>query len=236
MASEGSLEGPARRLGRDPPGCARWWGGGWTGCPRRQTRSSRGGRRPRVQSRRARGPERQAPRGAGRRDRAGDREPGGVRGAALAGGLLLLARARPRDSVRGAHRTPPGGAPPPDRRVAGADLRGGPGSPGSRARPPLHRRGAGGEADKAIAYAERAARRASDQLAHEDAATHYERALEVLDFAGVRSGRRLALLLELGEAQRRPGGSSPAARASRRRRRRRASSATPSPSRGRRSA
>jgi class 3 adenylate cyclase/tetratricopeptide (TPR) repeat protein len=63
-----------------------------------------------------------------------------------------------------------------------------------------------GEADKAIAYAERAARRASDQLAHEEAATHYERALEVLDFApGSDPTRRLALLLELGEAQRRAG-------------------------------
>jgi eukaryotic-like serine/threonine-protein kinase len=63
-----------------------------------------------------------------------------------------------------------------------------------------------GEADKAIAYAERAARRASDQLAHEEAATHYERALEVLDFApGPDRARRLALLLELGEAQRRAG-------------------------------
>jgi class 3 adenylate cyclase/tetratricopeptide (TPR) repeat protein len=63
-----------------------------------------------------------------------------------------------------------------------------------------------GEADKAIAYAERAARRASDQLAHEEAATHYERALEVLDFApGSDPARRLALLLELGEAQRRAG-------------------------------
>ena len=63
-----------------------------------------------------------------------------------------------------------------------------------------------GEADKAIAYAERAARRASDQLAHEEAATHYERALEVLDFApGSDPERRLALLLELGEAQRRAG-------------------------------
>jgi eukaryotic-like serine/threonine-protein kinase len=60
-----------------------------------------------------------------------------------------------------------------------------------------------GEAAKAISYAERAAQRAADQLAHEDAAAHYERALEVLDFSpGSDPARRLGLLLELGEAQR----------------------------------
>jgi class 3 adenylate cyclase len=63
-----------------------------------------------------------------------------------------------------------------------------------------------GEGDKAIRYAEQAARRAGAQLAHEDAAGHYERALEVLDLSGERDPeRRLALLLELGEAQRRAG-------------------------------
>ena len=63
-----------------------------------------------------------------------------------------------------------------------------------------------GDADKAIGYAERAARRAAAQLAHEDAALHYGRALEVLDLSGAADpARRLALLLELGEAQRRAG-------------------------------
>ncbi|MGH2991025.1 MAG: adenylate/guanylate cyclase domain-containing protein, partial [Solirubrobacterales bacterium] len=64
----------------------------------------------------------------------------------------------------------------------------------------------GGESAKAIEYAERAARRASDQLAHEDAASHYERALEVLDLApDPEAERRLGLLLELGVVQRRAG-------------------------------
>jgi eukaryotic-like serine/threonine-protein kinase len=63
-----------------------------------------------------------------------------------------------------------------------------------------------GDADKAIGYAERAARRAAAQLAHEDAALHYGRALEVLDLSGATDpARRLTLLLELGEAQRRAG-------------------------------
>jgi eukaryotic-like serine/threonine-protein kinase len=64
----------------------------------------------------------------------------------------------------------------------------------------------GGESTKAIEYAERAARRAAAQLAHEDAASHYERALEVLDLSPEPDhARRLALLLELGVAQRRAG-------------------------------
>ena len=64
----------------------------------------------------------------------------------------------------------------------------------------------GGEAEKAIEYAERAARRAAAQLAHEDAAAHYERAIEVLQLSSrADAPRRLALLLELGEAQRRAG-------------------------------
>jgi len=64
----------------------------------------------------------------------------------------------------------------------------------------------GGEGEKAIDYAERAARRAAAQLAHEDAALHYERALEVLDLSRhADPARRLALLLQLGEAQRTAG-------------------------------
>ena len=63
-----------------------------------------------------------------------------------------------------------------------------------------------GEAGKAIEYTEGAARRAATRLAHEDAAIHYERALEVLEFSPQSDpARRLALLLELGEAQRRAG-------------------------------
>jgi predicted ATPase len=64
----------------------------------------------------------------------------------------------------------------------------------------------GGEAEKAIEYAERAAQRAVAQFAHEDAALHYQRALEVLELSrGNDPERRLALLLRLGEAQRRSG-------------------------------
>ena len=63
-----------------------------------------------------------------------------------------------------------------------------------------------GESAKAITYAQRAASQASARFAHEDAAAHYGRALEVLDYASDPDpGRRLALLLELGEAQRRAG-------------------------------
>ncbi len=64
----------------------------------------------------------------------------------------------------------------------------------------------GGSASKAIEYAEQAARRATAQLAHEDAAAHYERALEVLELSGEPDpGRRLELMLALGKAQRRAG-------------------------------
>ena len=63
-----------------------------------------------------------------------------------------------------------------------------------------------GESAKAISYAERAAGQAAERFAHEDAAAHYERALEVLDYAvDADLARRLGLLLELGEAQRRAG-------------------------------
>ena len=63
-----------------------------------------------------------------------------------------------------------------------------------------------GEADKAIEYAERAGRRAVVQLAHEDAVAHYERALEVLELSRRPDpARRLPLLLELGDSERRAG-------------------------------
>ena len=64
----------------------------------------------------------------------------------------------------------------------------------------------GGESAKAIAYAERAGRRAAEQLAHEDAALHFERGLEVLELSpDPDRAHALALLLELGPAQRRAG-------------------------------
>ncbi len=63
-----------------------------------------------------------------------------------------------------------------------------------------------GDAEKAIGYAERAAARATAQLAHEDAAAHYERALEIvlLDSAADRRAE-LDLRLELGASQTRAG-------------------------------
>jgi class 3 adenylate cyclase len=62
-----------------------------------------------------------------------------------------------------------------------------------------------GEAEKAVDYAVRAAQRAEEQLAHEQAAVQYERALEALDLCESGDERRLELLLALGEAQRRAG-------------------------------
>jgi class 3 adenylate cyclase/tetratricopeptide (TPR) repeat protein len=63
------------------------------------------------------------------------------------------------------------------------------------------------ETDRAIDYATRAGDRALAQLAHDEAATYYGSALELLDAspATVDTSRRLALLLSLGEAQRRAG-------------------------------
>jgi DNA-binding CsgD family transcriptional regulator len=59
-----------------------------------------------------------------------------------------------------------------------------------------------GEADKALAYAERAGARANALLAFEDAINHYERAIRVLDARQpVDAARRCELLLALGEAQ-----------------------------------
>ena len=68
-------------------------------------------------------------------------------------------------------------------------------------------RAAGAEdADKAIAYACQAGEQASAMLAHEEAAEHYERALEVLErFQSDAATRRLELLLLLGEAHVRAG-------------------------------
>ena len=63
-----------------------------------------------------------------------------------------------------------------------------------------------GNVDRAVSYAERAARQATDQLAHEAAADHYERAIEALDLRRPPDrGHRLELLRALGEAQTRAG-------------------------------
>jgi DNA-binding SARP family transcriptional activator len=62
------------------------------------------------------------------------------------------------------------------------------------------------DAAKAIAYARAAGERASAMLAHEEAAEHYARALEVLNrFGGADDRRRGELLLAQGEAQVRAG-------------------------------
>jgi DNA-binding SARP family transcriptional activator len=62
--------------------------------------------------------------------------------------------------------------------------------------------------ERALTYALAAGRQAQDMLAHEEAAEHYARALEVFDRTATLRGareRRLALLLELGEARLRSG-------------------------------
>ena len=68
----------------------------------------------------------------------------------------------------------------------------------------------GGEVDKAIDYAARAGEQAMAALAYEEAASHYARAVQVLELKP-DAARRCALLLALGEAQRQ-GGQSAAAR------------------------
>jgi len=68
------------------------------------------------------------------------------------------------------------------------------------------RAGTPADADRVIAYALSAGAQATEMLAHEEAAVHYERALEVLARAHPDAApRRLALLLELGEAHVRAG-------------------------------
>jgi len=65
---------------------------------------------------------------------------------------------------------------------------------------------AGGDVDKAIEYAIRAGRRASSRTAYEEAAAHYERALEALE--AHRQGneiRRCELLLAIGDALKKAG-------------------------------
>jgi len=63
----------------------------------------------------------------------------------------------------------------------------------------------GGDVEKAIDYAERAAARAHSQLAYEEATKHYRMALEALELAPADPARRCRLLLEWGEASRRAG-------------------------------
>jgi len=64
----------------------------------------------------------------------------------------------------------------------------------------------GGTPDKAIDYSMRAARRAAASLAYEEAAGHYERALEVLDQKQpVNPVARCDLLLALGDAHKKAG-------------------------------
>jgi len=63
----------------------------------------------------------------------------------------------------------------------------------------------GGDVDKAISYAERAAARAISQLAYEEATKHYRMALEALELAPADPALRCKLLLESGEANRRSG-------------------------------
>ena len=61
---------------------------------------------------------------------------------------------------------------------------------------------AAGDPDKAVEYAKRAGERALSQLGYEEAAEHFERALEVLDLCRESEPeRRCRLLLALGEAQ-----------------------------------
>jgi class 3 adenylate cyclase/tetratricopeptide (TPR) repeat protein len=64
----------------------------------------------------------------------------------------------------------------------------------------------GGDAEKAIAYATRAAERALAMTAYEEATTHYERALQVMELDGVADAEaRCDLLIALGDARWRSG-------------------------------
>jgi class 3 adenylate cyclase len=64
----------------------------------------------------------------------------------------------------------------------------------------------GGDVDRAVEFAERAAARAYEKVAHEQAVKHLERALEASEGAASPDReRRLRLLLELGEARTKAG-------------------------------
>jgi eukaryotic-like serine/threonine-protein kinase len=70
---------------------------------------------------------------------------------------------------------------------------------------------AGGDIDKAISYAVRAAERATALLSYEEAATYYERALEVLELQrNLDKRRRCEFLLGVGDAHKRAGDSAKA--------------------------
>ena len=72
----------------------------------------------------------------------------------------------------------------------------------------------GGDVDKALDYAQRAATRAGEQLAFEEAARLYELALEILELKqGVDRALRCELLLDLGEVLARAGDESAASAA-----------------------
>jgi class 3 adenylate cyclase len=62
-----------------------------------------------------------------------------------------------------------------------------------------------GDVDKAVDYAARAGRRSVDLSAYEEAAGHYERALQVLDVRPGNGHQRYDLLMALGDAQWRAG-------------------------------
>jgi class 3 adenylate cyclase len=64
---------------------------------------------------------------------------------------------------------------------------------------------AGGDAEKAVDYAVRAAKNATAQLGHEEAAELYERALETLELCEPDEQRSCGLLIALGESQTRAG-------------------------------
>ena len=70
----------------------------------------------------------------------------------------------------------------------------------------------GGDADKAVDYATRAADQALAHVAYEEAAAHYERALQALAFRQPDERRRCALMIALGDARMRAGESDAAKR------------------------
>ncbi|MHB8466066.1 MAG: ATP-binding protein [Acidimicrobiales bacterium] len=84
---------------------------------------------------------------------------------------------------------------------------------GSDAQPPLAQlayhyaeAAQAGDVDKAVAYARRAGQAALDVVAYEEAAGHFERALQVLDLAEGTDGKlRGELLISLGDARYRAG-------------------------------
>ncbi|HKY75412.1 MAG TPA: AAA family ATPase, partial [Acidimicrobiia bacterium] len=58
------------------------------------------------------------------------------------------------------------------------------------------------DASRAVDYAARAGGRALRQLAHDEAATYFRQALDLLEAAGGAPNKKLELLIDLGEAQR----------------------------------